>query len=117
MILSLLSVSSLFAITANQFVNDNDCNQTIDKQFLTICYDYNLKVAKAVSYTLYGDLVNELNIVKRPSFKVERALSRDYRSSNTDYSGSGYDKGHLANVLFSFKNMDIFNMPILHTLG
>ena len=94
---TLLSISSIFAITANQFVNDNDCNQTIDKQFLTICYDYNLKAAKAVSYTLYGDLVNELNIDKRPSFKVERALSRNHRSSNTDYSGSGYDKGHLAN--------------------
>ena len=96
-ILSLVSASSLFAITANEFVNDSNCNQTIDKQFLTICYDYKLKAAKAVSYTLYGDLVNELNIKKRPSFKVERSVSRKYRSSNTDYRKSGYDKGHLAN--------------------
>ena len=93
----LLSISSLFAISANQFVNDNDCNQTIDKEFLSICYDYNLKAAKAVSYTLQGDLVNELNIAKRPSFKVERSVSRSVRASNSDYTGSGYDKGHLAN--------------------
>jgi len=93
----IVSTSSLFAITAKQFVNSADCTQTIDKEFLNICYDYDLKAAKAVSYTLYGDLVNELNIKKRPSFKVERSVSRSYRASNSDYRGSGYDKGHLAN--------------------
>ena len=97
LLFSFLSMTSLFAITANQFVNDADCNQTIDKEFLTICYDYDLKAAKAVSYTLQGDLVNELNIKKRPSFKVERTVSRSYRASNSDYTGTGYDKGHLAN--------------------
>jgi len=97
MLTASLSISSLLAISANQFVNNTDCNQIIDKEFLSVCYDYQLKAPKAVSYTLYGDLVNELNIKKRPSFKVERALSRSYRASNTDYRGSGYDKGHLAN--------------------
>ena len=92
-----LLFAPLLGIDANQFINNKDCNQTIDKEFITICYDYKLKAPKAVGYTLYGDLVNELNIKKRPSFKVEREIDRKYRASNADYSGSGYDKGHLAN--------------------
>ena len=57
-----------------RFINQESCNQILDKEFLTICYDYNLKVAKSVAYTLYGDLVNELNIQERPSFYVEREI-------------------------------------------
>ncbi len=92
----LVLCNTLFAININQFINNIECNQTVDKEFFQICYDYNLKAAKAVGYTLYGDLVNENNIDKRPSFKVERAIERQYRASTSDYTGSGYDRGHLA---------------------
>ena len=85
------------ALSISQFINDKECNQTVDKIFFKICYDYNLKTAKAVGYTLDGSLVNENNIEKRPSFKVERAISRKYRASTKDYVKSGYDRGHLAN--------------------
>jgi len=91
-----LSTISLFAINVNQFINKIECNQTVDKEFFQICYDYDLKAAKAVGYTLYGDLVNENNIDKRPSFRVERAIERQYRATASDYTGSGYDRGHLA---------------------
>ena len=79
-----------------KFINEKSCSQIIDKEFLTICYDHKLKVAKGVAYTLYGDLVNELNIKKRPSFYVERAIEAEYRTSSSDYTGTGYDRGHLA---------------------
>jgi len=79
-----------------KFINDKNCNQIIDKEFLVICYDYTLKVAKGVSYTLYGDLVHELNIEKRPSFYVEQAIEPEYRATTRDYVRSGYDRGHLA---------------------
>jgi len=87
---------SIYAININQFINNIECNQTIDKEFFKICYDYDFKATKAVGYTLYGDLVNENNIDKRPSFKVERAIERKYRASTSDYTNSGYDRGHLA---------------------
>lgn len=87
---------SIFAISAQNFINNSDCDQIIDKTFLTICYDYNYKAAKAVSYTLQGDLVNELNINKRPRFKVEKDISTEYRASYSDYTRSGWDRGHLA---------------------
>ncbi len=79
-----------------KFINQERCNQILDKEFLVICYDYSLKVAKAVSYTLYGDLVNELNIEDRPSFYVERDIDEEYRAETTDYTNTGYDRGHLA---------------------
>jgi len=96
LMLLFFGTASLFAINTNQFINNIECNQTVNKEFFQICYDYDLKAAKAVGYTLYGDLLNENNINDRPSFKVERAIERQYRASTSDYRGSGYDRGHLA---------------------
>jgi endonuclease G len=79
-----------------KFINDNRCDQILDKVFLVICYDYQLKVARAVSYTLAGDLVYELNIQDRPNFYVEGSIDAPYRATLADYRGSGYDRGHLA---------------------
>jgi len=87
---------SLYAITSLDFINQSDCDQIIERNFLTICYDYDLKAPTAVSYTLRGDQVNELNIEERPYFKVERTIPREYRASYSDYTHSGYDRGHLA---------------------
>jgi endonuclease G len=79
-----------------RFINSRRCSQIIDKEFLTICYDHKLKVARAVAYTLYGDLVNDLNIKKRPYFYVESLIDEMYQAKIEDYKGSGYDRGHLA---------------------
>ena len=80
----------------SKYINSKNCNQIIDKEFLEICYDYRLKVAKAVSYTLEGDLVNELNIKERPKFYEEESIDEQYRAKYSDYTSSGYDRGHLA---------------------
>jgi len=79
-----------------KFVDENNCSQIIDNEFIVMCYDYKLKAVKAVSYTLIGDLMNEQNIQERPSFYVEKKLDSKYRISTTDYTNSGYDKGHMA---------------------
>ncbi len=91
-----LLLSPLLALDSSQFINEDNCNQILDKEFFQVCYDHNLKTAKAVSYTLYGDLVNETNIEKRPSFKIDREVEKQYRASTKDYTKSGYDRGHLA---------------------
>ena len=80
----------------SSFINSANCNQIIDNEFITICYDYRLKAAKSVAYHLDGDLVNNPNIDKRPSFYSEKSIEKKYRVSNTDYINSGYDRGHLA---------------------
>jgi len=79
-----------------KFVDENNCSQIIDNEFIVMCYDYKKKAVKAVSYTLEGDLMNELNIEERPSFYVEPKLKPKDRVSVTDYINSGYDKGHMA---------------------
>ena len=79
-----------------KFVNESNCSQIIDNEFIVMCYDYKKKAVKAVSYTLEGDLMNELNIEERPSFYVEPKLKPKDRVSVTDYINSGYDKGHMA---------------------
>ena len=79
-----------------KFVNESNCSKIIDNEFIVMCYDYQKKAVKAVSYTLFGDLMNELNIEKRPSFYVEKELKSKDRISSTDYTNSGYDKGHMA---------------------
>ncbi len=80
----------------SKFINDSNCSQIIDKVFITICYDYKLKAARSVAYRLEGNLVNNPNIKKRPSFYKEPSLEKRYQIVTTDYTNSGYDRGHLA---------------------
>ena len=79
-----------------KFINDRNCNQIIDNEFIVMCYDYKKKAVKAVSYLLYGDLMNEKNILERPSFYVEKELKPKDRVKSSDYIKSGYDRGHMA---------------------
>ncbi len=79
-----------------KFIEDNNCSQIIDNEFIVMCYDYKKKAVTAVAYTLAGDLVNETNIEERPSFYVEPKLKSKDRITNADYIGSGYDRGHMA---------------------
>jgi len=76
---------------------DNSCDIFIDKTYYQICYDYDLKGARFVTYTLQGSNVDKLNIKDRPDFYEENSLDYMYRSKSDDYLGSGYDRGHLAN--------------------
>ena len=64
-------------IQTSNFINKSNCDQIIDKQVFNICYDYKMKGAKYVSYTLKGTLVNKLNIKKRNSFYTEKNLKNN----------------------------------------
>ncbi len=79
-----------------KFINRDNCDQIINKDFFKICYNYKYKAAKSVAYTLEGDLVNDVNIKDRPKFYPESAIDDPYRAYVQDYYHSGYDRGHLA---------------------
>jgi len=96
-LLTVLFLSTLEATNLNDYINKANCDQIIDKQVFTICYDYKLKGAKYVAYALDGSLVNKKNIKKRNSFYTETNLPKRYRSHTKDYTHTGYDRGHLAN--------------------
>ncbi len=72
------------------------CDIIINKNYYTICYDYTLKGARSVSYSLDASKVNLLNIQEREDFYTEESIPQLYRSRYSDYTGSGYDRGHLA---------------------
>lgn len=98
-ILLLLTILT-FDLSATDFagyINHKNCDKIIDKQVFTICYDYRMKGAKYVAYTLSGSKVNAVNIKKRSSFYTEKNLKKQYRSQTKDYTHTGYDRGHLAN--------------------
>jgi len=96
-----LALTPLFAVEHNlaypfaSYFNSNVCDQVINKDVLTICYDYNYKAALAVGYKLRGDRVSK-SIEKRPQFYKEPALRGSYAAVYKDYTRSGYDRGHMA---------------------
>jgi endonuclease G len=88
-------------INLDNFINDVLCDQVIEKEFstgglLSICYDYGYKSAKYVGYTLDGTLINSVNLEDRPRFYTEREIPKEYQILYSDYTRSGYDRGHLA---------------------
>ncbi|MEA2100290.1 MAG: DNA/RNA non-specific endonuclease [Campylobacterota bacterium] len=97
-----LPIGILFLLTAcsDEEIDSNSiiqCDSIIEKNYYEICYDYNLKGALFVSYSLNGSLVDNPNITQRPPFYKESTIPKEYQSDYYDYTGSGYDRGHLAN--------------------
>jgi endonuclease G len=81
--------------TGSIFAN-TQCDIVLDKIYYEVCYSYNYKGARFVAYSLDGANVNNPNIQDRPYFYEEALIAKNYRSSYDDYTGSGYDRGHLA---------------------
>ena len=92
----ILTISTLHATQISDFVDKSRCDQIIDKQLYTICYDYKHKGALAGWVRLYGDKVNAKNIKKRPRFYNEKKLDMKYRTKYKDYTGYGkkWNRGH-----------------------
>jgi endonuclease G len=92
----ILFVTVALSTEVSDFINIQNCDQIIDKQVYTACYDYDYKGSKFVAYTLDGSLVNKANIKNRQKFYTEKNIPKQYRSHTRDYTHSGYDRGHLA---------------------
>ena len=94
--------TSLFALSPastmiNKHFNNSMCDQILDNNgYFKTCYDYNYKGAKFVAYTLSGTKVNLKNLKKKPRFYEDRNLPNKARIKYSDYTRSGYDRGHLA---------------------
>ena len=61
-----------------------------------IGYNLEAKGCDYVWYRLSKHTVNKNNIKKRKSFYTDKRLPRESRSHYGDYTGTGYDRGHLA---------------------
>jgi endonuclease G len=109
------------SIVLDNFINDTNCDQVLEKEFstgsfLSICYDYEYKSARYVAYTLDGELVNKLpSIEERPRFYTEAEIPREYQIFYSDYTNSGYDRGHLApDADFDYNEEDL---KVIYTLA
>lgn len=79
------------------YINSGNCNQILfNSGYYTTCYDYKARGAKYVTYTLFGSLVNSVNIKKRPRFYPDLNIPKKYRSTYSDYTRNIYkmDRGH-----------------------
>ncbi len=78
---------------------DKGAPSTSDQQLCrdgyAVGYNYQSKVADWVAYHITRDSVNAF-YERSNSFKTDYELPSSYRSTSSDYSKSGYDRGHLA---------------------
>lgn len=61
-----------------------------------IGYNFQMRTADWVSYYITSQSVHGPNVERLDNFRVDRDVPKAFRSSNTDYGGSGYDRGHMA---------------------
>ena len=66
------------------------------ESFFVVCYDPAHKIPAWVGYALTKADSQNKATSRTGSFHADPALPRGERAENADYSGSGYDKGHMA---------------------
>ena len=70
-------------------------DQSISRQGFSLGYSYKYRQAVWVSYTLTEEKVKNDIVKRRPSFRIDPAI-KFAPVRPKDYTGTGYDKGHLA---------------------
>lgn len=73
------------------------CSQIFTKESYISCYDYKYKSSLYVIYTVKKSILQLPSITKRPNFYSESSLPSTLVITNTQFTKSGFDKGHLAN--------------------
>ena len=68
----------------------------LDKKYFVVCCDPANKIPAWVAYALTKEDSLAKTTKRQGSFRADPALPRGKRAENSDYSGSGYDKGHMA---------------------
>lgn len=79
-----------------KLINKSKCDRVLRNPVLSSCYNDNLKSSIIVSYVLDSHNVHSINLKKRGKWHYNKSIPKKYRSSNSDYRKTGYDKGHLA---------------------
>jgi len=83
--------------------NGKKCDQIVKRNLpvaqtdVTICYNYGLKSATYVDYTLTKAMIEAPSIDERPRFYEDTSLPQRYRVSYSNYTRSKKDRGHIAN--------------------
>ena len=70
-------------------------DQLLCREGYTVGYNYDRKVPSWVAYRLTPVSVNK-KFKRSNKFKADTEIPAQYRSTLSDYKGSGYDRGHMA---------------------
>jgi endonuclease G, mitochondrial len=90
-LIQILFISNV--VSAVEFFKN--CDEIVET-FYVVCYDYTLKSPIAVNYVIHEKTVNLNNITKRPGFYRDKTLPKEYSTITSDYTKTGYDRGHIA---------------------
>jgi len=91
-----LTFSNIFAYDNIKFKVKKECDLVISNDIIESCYDTKLKAVRMVKYTIDGKKAYLKNIEKRPTWKYNKNIPKNERSTNGDYYKSGFDRSHLA---------------------
>ena len=80
------TLSLLFLVGCQAQTLKLNCDKIIDKEVETICYNYKVNGPLYVQYTVDGELVNKVNIKKRPRFYGEKTIPIKHRVKPADYT-------------------------------
>jgi len=86
---------------------DTECSKLLHKRAFDICYNCKWKTPKLVIYKVDGALIDSKNLPREGiRFRPDYQLPSRCRSYPRDYSGTGYDRGHLApNAVFDYSRI------------
>jgi len=73
----------------------DNSDQILCRQGYAVGYNYNKKISNWVSYFITKESVS-ITRERIDSFSEDQEIPDQYRSALSDYSNSGYDRGHLA---------------------
>lgn len=76
--------------------SDLHCNKIISNQVINSCYSYKYKGTMAVASVIEGKTLRLKHIAFRPKWYIDTHINKRYRGNSQDYSGSGYQRGHMA---------------------
>lgn len=87
----------IFGLTTLLIASTNECDKILENGYFSTCYSYKYKSAVFSHSILKEELVNSVNIQKRPNFYSDKNLPENVRVKPSDYDKTGFDRGHLQN--------------------
>ena len=96
-ILLMILVSAIYAGKIDNLKNEyfQGCDIILHNSTYKVCYSYTEKSMLA-GFSVLTDKVNTINIKKRNSFRIDYRIPKQYRTKSSDYTNTGFDRGHTA---------------------
>lgn len=92
----ILTISAVIVFLNNLVAADYKCDLLIDNSYFKTCYSFEHNSAIWSYAKIYEDN-NNVGISKRPSFYSEKRIPIEHRVYTSDYTNTGFDRGHLQN--------------------